>query len=147
MKKQFWPVFLALPWVCLVVWTLCLTYQRAHAPEVVVAITGYDPRDLLSGRYIAYQPDWARTDCGQFENGICPKGNFCRKARWGERCRFYVPETDAGKLDALFRARGEKELRFDVVYAYQKGKEPLAKRLLINRTDWQDYLQTNKVPR
>ena len=146
MKKYLWTVLLALPWVCLAAWTLQLTFQRARAPEVTVAIRGYDPRDLLSGRYIAYQADWERTDCRQFENGVCPKGNFCRKARWGEQCRFYVPEADAGKLDALFRTRGEKDLRFEVVYAYQKGQEPLAKRLLINGTDWQNYLETNKTP-
>ena len=144
MKKYIWPVLLILPWIYLVSWTLCLTYQRAHGAEVTVSITGYDPKDLLSGRYIAYQIDWEKTDCRQFENNTCPKKNFCRNGLWGEECRFYVPEEQAGKLDKLFRERNRNKLHFEVVYAYQKNKAPIAKRMLINGTDWQKYMEENK---
>lgn len=143
MKKYIWLVLLVLPWIYLVSWTFVLTYQRAHSPEIIVSITGYDPRDLLSGRYIAYQIDWEKTNCQQFEKGICPKTNFCRDGLWGEQCRFYVPEKDAPQLDKLFRNRNQQNLRFEVVYAYQKNKEPIAKKLLINGADWQTYIQTN----
>lgn len=144
MKKYVWPVLLVLPWIYLVSWTLWLTYQRAHGTEVTVSIMGYDPKDLLSGRYIAYQIDWQKTDCQQFEKGICPKKNFCRNGHWGEECRFYVPEKDAGNLDKLFRNRTHQDLHFEAVYAYQKNREPIAKKLLINGTEWQNYLAENK---
>lgn len=143
MKKYIWPVLLVLPWICLVTWTLLLAHQRANGDEVIVSITGYDPRDLLSGRYIAYQVDWDKTDCQQFENGICPKKNFCREGRWGEQCRFYIPEKQADQLDYLFRNRSQKDLHFEVVYSYQKNKAPIAKKLLINGADWQIYLAEN----
>jgi hypothetical protein len=141
MKKYIWAVALALPWVCLVTWTLCLTYQRAHGTEVKVSITGYDPRDLLSGRYIAYQIDWKKTDCSQFPGSTCPKTPFCKEKRWGEQCRFYVPEQYADQLDKLFRS-SRNDLHFEVIYSYRAGQMPFAKQLLINGTDWQEYIKT-----
>ncbi|MCL2673143.1 MAG: hypothetical protein FWF01_01990 [Alphaproteobacteria bacterium] len=97
----------------------------AVAQQVVVAITGYDPRDLLSGRYIEYVIDWDNTDCSQFSDAVCPKDEF------PQRSRFYVPEAYADNLDRLFASRGQ-ELQFAVVYAYARGHRPVAKELLIN---------------
>ena len=138
MNKKLWIAALALPWVCLLVWTLSLTVQRFRGSEVTVRVMGYDPRDLLSGHYIAYEIDWEHTDCTQFANGICPQEEFCKEARWGRQCRFYVPETQAQRLDKLFRQSGEN--RFEVIYAYKPGQTPIAKQLLINGKDWQNQL-------
>lgn len=138
MNKKLWILALAFPWICLVVWTLSLTVQRNRGTEVTVRVMGYDPRDLLSGHYIAYEIDWEHTDCTQFASGICPRDEFCREARWGRQCRFYVPESQAQQLDDLFRHRGND--KFEVIYAYTPGQIPLAKQMLINGQDWQTRL-------
>lgn len=140
MNNKLLATFLFLPLVCLSGWLFWLTYHKESGQEVKVAVMGYDPRDLLSGRYIQYQIDWAKTDCAQFANGICPKKEFCRQARWGRQCRFYVPETHAKELDRLFAKRNTTDTVFEVIYSYTKGQEPIAKQLLVNGKDWREAL-------
>ena len=101
---------------------------------------GYDPRDLLSGHYIQYQIDWDSTDCSQFRNGQCPEKDFCKEARWGRQCRFYIPEDKARDLDELFRKRNDTDTKFEVVYSYRPGQKAVAKQLLINGQDWRNAL-------
>lgn len=139
MKTKILAISFALPFICLLVWTLDLAWQRSHGQEVTVAVMGYDPRDLLSGHYIQYQIDWGRTDCAQFKNG-CPKEDFCQEARWGRQCRFYIPQDKAKDLDTLFRKRNNDTLRFEVVYSYRRGQSAIAKQLLINGKDWRESL-------
>lgn len=141
MKTKILAVCFTLPFVCLVVWTLCLTWQRNHGTEVKVAVMGYDPRDLLSGHYIQYQIDWDKTDCTQFENNICPKENFCREGRWGRQCRFYVPEEYAKQLDELFRKRNNPQTTFEVIYSYTPGQGAMAKELLIGGKNWRESVR------
>ena len=140
MKKKLWIAALILPWACLLIWTLSLTVQRSRGTDVTVRVMGYDPRDLLSGRYIAYEIDWDRTDCTQFPQAVCPEKEFCKEARWGRQCRFYVPEKQANQLDALFRKRDAQMLVFEVIYAYQPGHTPIAKQLTINGKDWTEFV-------
>lgn len=136
---------LVVPFVALMGWLLLLTHQRETGAEVTVAVEGYDPRDLLSGHYIQYEIHWGRTNCAQFDKGICPQDDFCNgEALWGYQprtrsCRFYVPEQNAGTLDRLL-ALNDAQASFEVVYSYHPGKKPLAKKLLINGQDWKEYL-------
>ena len=151
-KKIF--IFI-LPLICLIAWTGFLTYQQKNGQEVKVRITGYDPTDILSGHYIAYQIDWEKTDCNQFADRVCPKDNFCKRNKlakivsWGAPCRFYVPEKYAQQLDETFRKSMTNFLSddtiqkdiFEVVYSYQEGKDPIAKELLINGKDWRKSIK------
>lgn len=139
MKKNVLIAVLVAPIVVLLAWVTFLGLSQIGAKEVKVMITGYDPRDLLAGRYLAYQIDWDKTDCTQFKDGICPKEEFCTEAKWGRQCRFYLSETKAGILDKLFARRKEGD-KFEMIYAYKKGRMPVAKKLLINDKDW------SKVP-
>ena len=139
-KKILAGVFIV-PFIALFAWTMWLYTQQETGKEVKVAITGYDPRDLLSGHYIQYTIDWNRTDCSQFSDGICPKDEFCKEARWGRQCRFYIPEKNAEELDRLFWRRNTTDMIFEVAYSYHKGTEPLAKQLLINGKDWRESLE------
>ena len=161
MNKNIFIFIFLLPLICLMGWTGFLTYQQKNGQEVKVRITGYDPRDILSGHYIAYRIDWEKTDCNQFEYGICPKDDFCKTGKfanffsWGAPCRFYVPEKYAEQLDKTFRNatatgfvlngflhdKDSKQDVFEVVYSYQKGREPFAKQLLINGKDWRDSIK------
>ena len=139
MRKNVLMAVLGAPIVFLLLWVVFLALSQIGAKEVKVVITGYDPRDLLAGRYLAYQIDWDKTDCAQFKDGICPKEEFCTEATWGRQCRFYLSETKAGILDRLFARRKEGDV-FEMIYAYKKGRTPVAKKLLINGKDW------SKVP-
>ncbi len=141
MNKKILALVFIIPFVILLAWTIWLYAQQATGKEVKVAVNGYDPRDLLSGHYIQYTIDWDRTDCRQFPNGICPKNEFCKNARWGRQCRFYIPEKNAAELDELFWRRRVTGMIFEVVYSYRKGSEPLAKQLLINGQDWRESLE------
>lgn len=143
--KKYLLIGLFLPFICLLVWVLFLTVTRNTGTEIIVSITGYDPRDLLSGHYIAYQIDWENTDCTQFTDNICPEDAFCKEARWGRECRFYIPEDRAKDLDNLFARRSQNNLKFEVIYSYNKSHTPMAKQLLINGKDWQEYMKNKKL--
>ena len=137
---------LTFPILVLVLWVIFLTVKSMMLPEVTVRIGGYDPRDLLSGHYIAYTIDWAKTDCSQFEDKICPEKEFksyATKAFWGRQFRFYIPEQYAHELDTMFR-NGSGNHVFEVVYKYAPGVKPLAKDLLIDGKPWQEVIKGNK---
>ena len=136
MKKKLWVVLFVLPLVCFACWAVWLYVLSVSGKEVTLAVKGYDPRDLLSGRYIAYQIDWEKTNCGQFEGGICPENEFCVEAKWGRACRFYVPEKSAMYLENMLQNASTDANTFEVVFAYQKGRTPIAKRFLISGKDW-----------
>lgn len=139
------PILFLIPVLFLAIWVNVLKIRQENGQPVTVRIMGYDPRDLLSGHYIQYQIDWNKTDCTQFEKGICPQKEFYTTKRRGRpitNLRFYIPEENATQLDRLFRIRSD-QLTFEVVYAYRKGVQPLAKQLLINGMDWREYIKTN----
>ena len=141
MNKKILLLIFFIPFIALLAWVVCLYYYQVSGQEVKVAVTGYDPRDLLSGHYIQYTIDWNRTDCTQFSDGICPEDEFCEEARWGRQCRFYIPQKNARELDRLFRKRNLTDMVFEVVYSYRKGSKPIAKQLLINGKDWREMVE------
>lgn len=133
MRKNYLKLILMIaPALLLLGWVTILTAQIYSGKEVALRIKGYDPRSLLSGHYIQYQIDWENSDCGQFENGICPKDEFKRalfNGYWGQNGRFYVSEKQAADLDRAVRS-GDNVA--EIVYSYRKGQKPYALRLLIN---------------
>lgn len=54
---------LALPVVALVALTGYKAYKRFAGVELTIPITGFDPRDLLSGHYLIYQLDFEMEIC------------------------------------------------------------------------------------
>ena len=138
MKKYLVVMAFCVSFLILFGWMSSVSLQACSAPEVKLAITGYDPRDLLSGHYIRYQVDWAKSDCRQFKNGVCPKEAF------GMGQRFYIPEEYAPQLDDLFRRsqfNPESQDTFEVIYAYPPNRAPIAKRLLVNGRDWKEAIK------
>lgn len=123
-------------------WMSQVALTAKKAPTVKLAITGYDPRDLLSGHYIQFQIDWDKSDCTQFTPPVCPKDRF------GRAQRFYIPEEFAPALDRRFRssafrggASAGKQDVFEVVYAYPKNAKPTPRQLLINGKDWRETIK------
>lgn len=106
-----------------------------HAEEVVLPISGYDPRDILAGHYLTYQVEYGvPTPCqsnsrrSQGTLYMCLKpAKVIRDPRDLENCslyirghcqwnrfvagieRYYVPEAEAENLDKLIR-KGQVKL-------------------------------------
>ena len=125
-------------------WMSQVVLTDKNEPSVKLAITGYDPRDLLSGHYIQFQIDWDKSDCTQFTPPVCPKDRF------GRAQRFYIPEEFAPALDRRFRssaftrgASAGKQDVFEVIYAYPKNAKPAPRQLLINGKDWRETVKAN----
>lgn len=127
LKKYGYAGLVFLPVLILAVWVGTIEIERNMGREVIVRLQGYDPRDLLSGHYISYQLDWDKTDCAQFENGICPRAAFERSGR------FYVPEDKAATLDKAVR---NADNTTEMVFSYKRGIKPYALKLLVNGKEW-----------
>lgn len=73
-------------------WLLSLFVALTQAQEVTLAVTGYDPRDLLSGHYLRYRVDYG-VGIPFFLNGdsICvclpPTSEGVVKASWVGECK------------------------------------------------------------
>ena len=129
--------FLLLPFIGVTGWMMYYANFVQNAQEVILPVTGYDPRNLLSGHYIEFNIDWLKADCHQVDwNGSCPTDSF-RGVN-----RYYVPENRAKQIEALIN-RGD--ISAEVVFAYQKGKKAIVKDLLFNGQQWQKYLQTKNI--
>lgn len=127
---------LLLPFIGLCCWGMYYLNFVQNASEVVLPITGYDPRNLLSGHYIEFQIDWSKANCRQANwNGICRRSEFSRVNR------FYVPENRARELERLINSNRSHA---QIVFAYQPGKRPIAKELLMNGRPWYQARQSNQ---
>ena len=137
---------------------LALMFYKQHiintGKTVVLAIEGFDPRDLLSGHYLNYRIDYQAenqcdlslastqlclqpyrrfaeggqldADCQLYLNGSCRNGRFKAGIE-----RYYIPETDAKELDKLVR-----ESRGELVVSINKNGQAVIKDLLIDGKSW-----------
>ena len=143
MKNKLLFFILLIPVICLFVWNCYLWHNKDLGTEIKVAITGYDPRDLLSGHYITYRIDWNKTDSEQFNDKEFKKEDFTKSLNKNS-FRFYVSEKHAKYLDKALmdslNAKEEDKKKIEVVFSYKKGKHPIAKTLLINNQDYKKVL-------
>ena len=121
--------FLVLPISFLAFFSLNLS-RNVPETQVKIAAEGFDPRDLLSGRYIYLRLNWDKTDCKQFLNKICPKEKFERAYR------FYLPEIEADQADALLQ---KEDVAFELVFNYTPDDMPHPADLLINGEPWKQF--------
>lgn len=125
--------------------------------EVTLPITGYDPRDLLSGHYLIYQIDYGvsglcpstysekRTGyicldepkrfsfsqpdgCSKMIRGVC---NYSRFEAGIER--FYVPQEKALELEQRIRSKSAS-----IVLSIPPSGQAQVKDLLIDGRSWRD---------
>lgn len=127
-------VALLFPLVVLLVWILSLQYSVLYGNSVTVAVTGYDPRDLLSGHYLALTPDWSKTDCTQFEENKCPKTDF------ESHYRFYISEDIVSSLEKLIN---QKRPDMSLEFSYH-NHHPAIRSLLIENKPWQEWYDAQK---
>lgn len=138
-NKILFSVLFVLPALCLGVWSAYLYVSAHYAKQVVVAIKGYDPKSFFSGPYISYTIDWQNTNCSQFTDGVCPQNDFKNISH-----RYYLPAEAAAQTDRLMRSAQNQSIRFDIVFSYVQGREPIALMLLINNQKWFDYFNNNE---
>lgn len=130
MRNKILAFFLILP--IMVLGVIIFNLQRVRAGKIVsVAAVGFDPRDMLSGRYVYLRLDWDKTDCAQFPQRICPKGVFT------PTYRYYLPEVDADKAQKLLD-KENPPMALD--FFYTPDEKPMLKNWRINGKPWQEVL-------
>lgn len=128
-------------------------YQFRTGTEVELPIHGYDPRDLLSGYYLAYSVDYGidvcsekdrqydayiclnprefsatkPTDCDLFIKGSCNYGRFDAGVD-----RFYASEFTAQQLQYLI-----KQQPMSIILSISEGGNAQVKYLVVDGKRWQ----------
>lgn len=159
MSRKALVLALLLPLAVLVMGVVRAEKHLANSRAWVFDVTGYDPRDLLRGHYIQFRLDLHEEaelepcDDGKEECCWCLEPNAenepprvrratCSRAK--DECsgfvqarsleqlrRYYIPEQDAGALEAkLQKAAQEKTARLEV--AVNVAGQAQVKRLLID---------------
>lgn len=117
--------------------------------EVVLPITGYDPRDLLSGHYLIYTVEYgvknlcvgtqtvqegyvcldnktfsttAPVACNLFIRGTCNNGRFLAGIE-----KFYIPETNANQINQEIRMKAAS-----IIISVTQDGVAQVKKLLVN---------------
>ena len=123
MRNKLLLIFLLVPLIVPIALTV---YHANHSPEEWrLPIRGYDPRDILRGRYIQFRYDFSGVEDELRNTGIlCLSGsrkNPTIAAGKSDRCdqqirfnngllgaqRFYIPESIANEADRLVRGNFE----------------------------------------
>lgn len=126
-------------------------YDLTHGAEVTLPISGYDPRDILSGHYLVYQIDFNIPNlcatlaipgyvcinprvfsaapikgCRLIIKGNCRGGRFETGAE-----KFYIPENRAAELNAKILTHSAA-----IVLSVTADGTARAKDLLIDGISW-----------
>ncbi|MDZ4084370.1 MAG: GDYXXLXY domain-containing protein [Bdellovibrionales bacterium] len=160
---------IAFPIVILLGLTLQKHSLRQTGVKKIFAISGYDPRDLLSGHYLIYAIDYGVEGVcsynssshlsGDPESHICFDTNMhvggpvpasCRVAIRG-KCqggrflagleRFYVPQEKALALERLIQSK-----KASIVVAIGEGGTSQVTDLLIDGIPWQEAMAAMPSP-
>lgn len=115
-------ILMALPIIVLLCWMAALQFSLSTAEKIVLPVSGYDPRDLLSGHYLRVQVRYP-------ENS--PYKDCCGNIR-----RFYVPEDRARELEAALRSA---DVKAEMVISLPKNGEPKPVDLLLNGKPWTEF--------
>ena len=150
-------IALIIPIISLAVLIGYKKYILSIGKEVILPITGYDPRDLLSGHYLIYTINYGVEDiCRGMSYKLKKPGYVCLSTKtfsynWPDNCellitgicnrsrfeagieRYYVPEEEAKKLEDLVRSK-----EASIVLSVPRNGKAQIKDLLINGTSWRD---------
>ena len=105
---------------------------ESNFSKVEIAVQGYDPKDFFSGYYMNLQPNWEKTDCGQFEKNVCPVQDF------RPVYNYYIRREQSAKLSQKVNAGDVK-----LVFSYAKGHMPMVVDLKVNGVSYLDYVGSN----
>jgi len=149
-------IALIFPIIALVLLVGYKKYILSFGEEVTLPITGYDPRDLLSGHYLLYRIDYGVKACSRNKYASNKTAYVCLKPKkfsysWPEKCkllikgscnrlrfeagieRYFVPENEAKKLEGLVR-----DNEASIVLSVLRNGKAQIKDLLIDGKPWRD---------
>lgn len=129
-------------------------YTLSFGTEYTFPISGYDPRDLLSGHYLTFTVDYGVNDLCDGDIKSSMKGYVCLEPKdfsyyRPHRCtdfiigrcrgrrfnsgieRFYIPEKEAKRLEELVQNK-----KASIVVSVSKGGKAQIKDLLIDGVSW-----------
>jgi uncharacterized membrane-anchored protein len=148
-------IALIAPIIILAILTGYKKYILSIGKEVTLAISGYDPRDLLSGHYLIYTVEYGVENvCKASSYGLKKAGYICLSPKsfsydWPSNCdlvikgscylgrfnagieRYYVPEEEAQRLEVLVRTK-----KASIVLSVPRNGKAQIKDLLIDGTPW-----------
>lgn len=146
---------LMFPILALAILTAYKKYVLSFGEEIILPISGYDPRDLLSGHYLIYRIDYgvdgicsASLDqqigyvclepkmfsystpqgCSKLIRGVCKSGQFEAGIE-----KYYVPEDKASDLEVQIRAN-----KASIVLSVTHSGQAQVKDLLVNGQSWKN---------
>ena len=112
MKKYLLIAAVVFPIVCLFALMLTKQLRLSQGSEVILPIEGFDPRDLLSGHYLAYRINYgASPDCSRERSGGAELYACLYQATGTEelyRARF-VSENDLSDIECSLFIKGRCE--------------------------------------
>lgn len=148
-------IALMFPILALVSLTAYKKYVLSVGQEIILPISGYDPRDLLSGHYLIYRIDYgvegicasnsapqtgfvclepktfsysAPQSCSKLIRGVCNNGRFEAGIE-----KYYVPEDQAKRLEEQIRSKPAS-----IVLSVTQSGEAQVKDLLVNGQSWKN---------
>lgn len=166
MKKTFGLIMISI--VLLTAWSGRLLYDRAHGTRLTVPVEGFDPRSLISGRYIRLQIKYeADLSCGNKRNFDVSEAYICwdtkkitkkmpedcpvfirGQCRWGRFrdnvSRYYLPEDAAPVIDRDLRKRiseDDGENIYELRLSVTKTGAAYPEELLINGEPWGEWFK------
>ena len=157
---------LIFPVVCLALLCVYKAVRREIGSIIEIPITGYDPRDLLSGHYLTYRLDLEPAVCrnvsGTAAMYVCvsrnPDGTLHSRTASGsgdrEGCdalilgecrggqflagveRFYIPEEHSKQLDRMVRDR-----RASLSLSVDRNGRAVVRDLLLDGKSWKKQVK------
>lgn len=148
-------IALLIPIAALAALTAYKKYVLSFGQEIVLPISGYDPRDLLSGHYLIYQVEYgvgsicgggagpqtgfvclspklfsytAPNGCLKVIRGLCNNGRFEAGIE-----KYYIPEDKAKALEEKVRSKSAS-----IVLSVTTDGQAQVKDLLIDGQPWKD---------
>ncbi|NBX66481.1 MAG: hypothetical protein EBQ96_05740 [Proteobacteria bacterium] len=118
---------LLLPVLFLAGWSGALSWRYYNSPTYDVVMAGYDPRDIVYGKYIMFRYDWDHPE-SQKPEGIknLPVSG-----------RFYVPEHAAYDLQEMMRNSSGHIFKATITLS---GRDSHIKKVTIDTRPWQEAL-------
>lgn len=153
-SKRALVIALAFPIVALAALAAYKRSVLSFGNEVILPISGYDPRDLLAGHYLIYQIDYGLDGicsekttervgyvclepklfsyslpegCSKLIRGTCNYGRFEAGIE-----KYYVPQEKAKELEDQVRTNSAS-----IVLSITEGGQAQVKDLLINGESWE----------
>ena len=154
-SKRALIIALLIPIAALALMTAYKHSVLSYGEEIVLPISGYDPRDLLSGHYLIYRVEYGVEDicvggdgpktgfvclspklfsytspegCMKLIRGVCKDGRFEAGVE-----KFYIPEDKAKEIEDRVRSKSAS-----IVLSVTNDGQAQVKDLLIDGQSWKN---------